>query len=156
MRKRTTGGGWPAVWYSFRKGRAAGGIWKFFKALRSKNACKTCAVGMGGQQGGMRNELGRFPEVCKKAMQAMAADMQGAVKSDFFATYSIPKLQQFSPRELESSGRLTQPVILHRGADYYRPIEWDEALRRITQRLKESSADKTFWYFSGRSSNEAG
>ena len=156
MRKLKTGGGWPAVMYSLRKGRAAGGIWKFFKALSSKNACKTCAVGMGGQNGGMRNELGRFPEVCKKAMQAMAADMQGAVKSDFFATYSIAQLQKFSPRELEFSGRLTQPVILHRGADYYQPIEWDEALRRIATKLKDTAADETFWYFSGRSSNEAG
>ena len=156
MRKLKTGGGWPAVMYSLKKGRAAGGIWKFFKALSSKNACKTCAVGMGGQNGGMRNELGRFPEVCNKAMQAMAADMQGAVKNDFFATYSIAQLQKFSPRELEFSGRLTQPVILHRGADYYQPIEWDEALRRISTKLKATSADETFWYFSGRSSNEAG
>ena len=61
MRKLKSGGGWPAVMYSLKKGRAAGGIWKFFKALSSKNACKTCAVGMGGQRGGMRNELGHFP-----------------------------------------------------------------------------------------------
>lgn len=156
MRKLKTGGGWPAVMYSLKKGRAAGGIWKFFKALSSKNACKTCAVGMGGQRGGMRNEMGRFPEVCKKAMQAMAADMQGGIKNDFFATYSIAQLQKFSPRELEASGRLTQPVILRKGSDYYQLIEWDEALRRIADQLKATLADETFWYFSGRSSNEAG
>jgi hypothetical protein len=65
MRKPKSGGGWPAIWYTIRKGREAGGIWKMWKALRSKNACKTCALGMGGQKGGMVNERGHFPEVCK-------------------------------------------------------------------------------------------
>ena len=37
------------------------------------------ALGMGGQSGGMVNEAGHFPEVCKKSLQAMVADMQGAV-----------------------------------------------------------------------------
>ena len=47
MRKVKTGGGWPAVFYTWRKAREVGGIWKLWKAMRSKNACKTCALGMG-------------------------------------------------------------------------------------------------------------
>ena len=89
MAKVTTGGGWRAVAYTFKKAREAGGLWALWKAMRSKNACKTCALGMGGQQGGMVNEAGRFPEVCKKSLQAMVADMQGAVQSTFFETYSL-------------------------------------------------------------------
>ena len=156
MRKVNSGGGWPAVLYTFRKAREAGGLWKLWKAMRSKNACKTCAVGMGGQQGGMANERGVFPEVCKKSLQAMVADMQGAVKSDFFETYSVPQLQSFSPRELETSGRLTQPMIHRRGENYYQPISWEDAFAKIIGKLKTISADESFWYFSGRSSNEAG
>jgi molybdopterin-dependent oxidoreductase alpha subunit len=156
MRKPKSGGGWPAIWYTLRKGREAGGIWKMWKALRSKNACKTCALGMGGQKGGMVNERGHFPEVCKKSVQAMAADMQGAIKDDFWSTYSIAQLKAFSPRELEACGRLVKPVLYERGRDYYRTIEWDDALGRIADRLKSVPPDETFWYFSGRSSNEAG
>ena len=156
MKKYSSGGGWPAIWYTFRKAREAGGFWKMWKAMRSRNACKTCAVGMGGQKGGMVNELGTFPEVCKKSLQAMAADMQGAIKPEFWSTYSIEQLKKFSPREMESCGRLVQPVLYERGSDYYRPIEWDEAFGRIADKLKSLSADQTFWYFSGRSSNEAG
>ncbi|MCA9172731.1 MAG: molybdopterin-dependent oxidoreductase, partial [Planctomycetales bacterium] len=48
------------------------------------------------------------------------------------------------------------PLLYTRGDNYYRPISWAEALERITSRLKSISADETFWYFSGRSSNEAG
>src|SRR5687767_14419958 len=78
MKRLDSGGGWPAIFYTFRKARESGGLWRFWRAMRSKNACKTCALGMGGQQGGMVNERGHFPEVCKKSLQAMAADMQGA------------------------------------------------------------------------------
>src|SRR6187401_1644606 len=112
MSKVKSGGGWRAIWYTLKKSREVGGIWKRFQAMRSKNACKTCALGMGGQKGGMVNEAGNFPEVCKKSLQAMAADMQGAIKPQFYSTYSVPQLQAFSPRELESCGRLTQPVLL--------------------------------------------
>ncbi|HEV3342192.1 MAG TPA: FdhF/YdeP family oxidoreductase [Pirellulales bacterium] len=155
MRKVKTGGGWPAVWYTLRKGREVGGLWKLWKAMRSKNACKTCAVGMGGQAGGMVNEQGHFPEVCKKSLQAMAADMQGAIRPDFWSTYAVAQLQAFTPRELETCGRITAPVLLRRGEDYYQPIDWDEALSRIVEKLRGTTPDDTFWYFSGRASNEA-
>src|SRR5688500_4639143 len=124
MKKLKSGGGWQAVWYTFRKAREMGGFVKAWGAMRSKNACKTCALGMGGQAGGMVNEIGGFPEVCKKSLQAMAADMQGAIKPEFWQTYSVPQLQKFSPRDLETCGRLVQPVVHLAGEDHYRPIEW--------------------------------
>ncbi|HXT60223.1 MAG TPA: FdhF/YdeP family oxidoreductase, partial [Pirellulales bacterium] len=123
--------------------------------MRTKNACKTCALGMGGQAGGMVNEQGHFPEVCKKSLQAMAADMQGGIRDDFWSTYSIAQLQAFSPRELESCGRITTPLMHERGQDYYRPISWEAALGRLAGKLKRIQPDESFWYFSGRSSNEA-
>ncbi|MBX9791472.1 MAG: FdhF/YdeP family oxidoreductase [Pirellulales bacterium] len=154
MKPVKSGGGWQPIWYTLRKGREVG-YWRLWKAMRSKNACKTCAVGMGGQSGGMVNEAGHFPEVCKKSLQAMAADLQGAIRPDFWSTYSVAQLQAFSPRELESCGRLVQPVLLERGQTYYRPISWEEALRRVITRLRGVMAGEAFWYSSGRSSNEA-
>ena len=154
--KPKSGGGWQAIRYTLSKAREAGGFWRLWKAMRSKNACKTCALGMGGQQGGMVNEAGHFPEVCKKSLQAMVADMQGAIRADFFSTYSLPQLQQFTPRELEACGRLTQPLRLTRGENYYQPISWEAALDKIAAKLRGTPADETFWYVSGRSSNEAG
>ncbi|MBI2823478.1 MAG: FdhF/YdeP family oxidoreductase [Planctomycetia bacterium] len=156
MKNVSSGGGWPAIWYTLRKAREVGGFLKMWKAMRSRNACKTCALGMGGQAGGMVNEAGRFPEVCKKSLQAMASDMQGAIPASFFSTYSIAQLQCLSPRELESCGRLTQPLLHVRGENFYRAISWEEALARIADKLRSLPADETFWYTSGRSSNEAG
>jgi molybdopterin-dependent oxidoreductase alpha subunit len=156
MRKPTSAGGWPAIFYAWRTARRVGGLARMWKALGSKNACKTCALGMGGQRGGMVNEAGRRFEVCKKSIQAMAADMQGAIRADFFNAYAVQQLQRFSPRELEACGRLAQPLIYRRGDDYYRPIDWDQALTRIAGQLRGAPPDEAFFYFSGRSSNEAG
>ncbi|HEX3601232.1 MAG TPA: molybdopterin-dependent oxidoreductase [Lacipirellulaceae bacterium] len=156
MKKYKAGGGWPAVFYTWQKAREAGGILKLWRAMRSKNACKTCALGMGGQRGGMVNELGHFPEVCKKSLQAMVADMQGAVRHEFWQKYTPRELQQLSPRELEACGRLVEPVVYTRETGRYTPITWDDAIGRIVAKLRATSPDETFWYFSGRSSNEAG
>ena len=155
MKRISSGGGWPAVRYAWQKSREVG-LSRMWKALRTKNACKTCALGMGGQKGGMVNEIGGFPEVCKKSLQAMAADMQGAIKPEFWSTYSIEELRNLSPRELESCGRLVQPLLYQQGWKHYRPIEWAQAMERIVGKLKSLPPRQTFWYFSGRSSNEAG
>src|SRR3954449_2426590 len=127
MKKLNAGGGWPAVFYTWKKAREAGGLLKLWRAMRSKNACKTCALGMGGQRGGMVNELGHFPEVCKKSLQAMVADMQAGIQPEFWNKYTIAQLQTLSPRELELCGRISQPVMHVQGEEHYRPIGWGEA-----------------------------
>jgi molybdopterin-dependent oxidoreductase alpha subunit len=155
MKPMRSGGGWAAIAYTWRMARRVG-IRRLWDAMRAKNACKTCALGMGGQAGGMRNELGHWPEVCKKSLQATVADMQAGLRPEFFARYSIAELQALSPRELEWCGRLTTPLFAGPGDTHYRVIEWGEAFRRITDHLRESGPNRTFFYASGRSSNEAG
>ena len=127
-----------------------------WKAMRSRNACKTCALGMGGQQGGMVNEAGRFPEVCKKSVQAMAADLQGAVPKHFFDDSSVERMRAMTSRELEATGRLTRPVCCGPLDSHYRELSWDDAIDRIVKTLRATAQDQSFFYFSGRSSNEAG
>lgn len=151
-------GGWHSIFYTLRAARRVGGLRRMWGALRSRNACKTCALGMGGQRGGMVNEAGRFPEVCKKSVQAMAGDMQGRIRAGFFDEFSFGKLERFSPRELETAGRLTEPLHAGPNDKGYRTITWDEAISRIAAVMRTSrpTPDDTFFYFSGRSSNEAG
>lgn len=151
-----SGGGWPAVRYALRLARRVGGLRRMWAALRSRNACKTCALGMGGRLGGMTDERGRFPEVCKKSMQAMAADMQGRIEPRFFERYSFDELRTFSPRELEHIGRMADPVYAGPDDDRYRVIHWDEAMSRCAAWLRSTSPDENFFYMSGRASNEAG
>ncbi len=149
-------GGWRAIRYTLTKAREAGGLLKLWKAMRTRNACKTCALGMGGQRGGMVNEQGRFPEVCKKSLQAMTADMQAAIPDEFWRRRGVDHLRAMSPRQLETSGRLAAPMRLRRGESHWTPVTWDEAFTSIVAKLHALSPAESFWYFSGRSSNEAG
>jgi len=126
MKPKTTGGGWAAIWYSLRMASRVGWL-RLWNAMRSKNACKTCALGMGGQAGGMRNESGLWPEVCKKSFQAMVADMQAGITPEFFAKFSLTELQALSSRELEWCGRLQTPVYAGPGDTHYRVVDWEFA-----------------------------
>src|SRR5258708_36456686 len=120
MKRLKRGGGWAAILYSLRMANKVG--WRrLWQAMRRKNTCKTCALGMGGQKGGMRNEAGHWPEVCKKSFQAMVADMQGGLEPAFFAKFSLDQLAPLTPRELEWSGRLTTPLIAGPGDTHYPP-----------------------------------
>src|SRR5262245_58140222 len=124
MRRLKSGGGWAASLYSLRQANRVG--WRqMWRAMRAKNACKTCALSMGGQAGGMVNEAGHFPEVCKKSFQAMVADMQAGIRPEFFQKLSIAQLQSLSPRELEWCGRLTQPLHAGPNDTHFQPISWD-------------------------------
>ena len=149
------GGGWPAVWYTIKMARSVG-FRNMWNALTSKNTCKTCALGMGGQSGGMMDEQGHWPEICKKSIQAMAADMQEKIRPSFFHRFTIDQLKKFTSLELEQAGRITDPLLLKPGAHHYKQISWVDAFDRIETKLKQINPNRSFFYFSGRSSNEAG
>ncbi|HEY8513923.1 MAG TPA: FdhF/YdeP family oxidoreductase [Candidatus Binatia bacterium] len=149
------GGGLSALRYTLAKAREAGGVVRLTRRLAAHNACKTCAVGMGGQRGGMRNEAGSFPEVCKKSVQAQAADMQPPIDEAFFATRTVADLERMTGRELEHAGRLGFPVLWRAGEQHYRRCTWDEAYRIAADAMRAAPPERTFFYSSGRSSNEA-
>jgi molybdopterin-dependent oxidoreductase alpha subunit len=155
MKTMSAAGGWAAIRYSLRKSRDAGGLFKLFRRLSSRNACKTCAVGMGGQKGGMKNEAGSWPEVCKKSIQAQAADMQPPIPASVFERLSLDSFLTMDGRTLENLGRIGHPLVLEPGSRGYRPLSWDEALDGIASRFGALRPDELTFYSSGRASNEA-
>lgn len=150
----TVGGGMKKVLYTLRTVQRIG-ISKAGKALRSKNTCKACALGMGGQHGGMTDEQGEFPSVCNKSVQAQSTDIQPAIPDAVFA-HPLSELRELTPHELEHMGRLATPLHKARGDDRFRPIEWDDAITLAAERLAATDPARSFFYASGRSSNEAG
>ncbi|MBC7475450.1 MAG: FdhF/YdeP family oxidoreductase, partial [Candidatus Sericytochromatia bacterium] len=149
------GGGIKAINYSLKVAQKVGNK-NFIEAITSKNTCKTCALGMGGQQGGMKNEAGHFPEICKKSMQANLTDIQPAIAKKVFSKNSIEDFKKMSGRQLEHLGRLNDPLYKSTGDTHYKPVSWDFVIGKIIEKLKVTDANKTFFYSSGRSSNEAG
>lgn len=149
------GGGLAAVVYTINKGREAGGVVELYRRLRSNNACKTCAVGMGGRAGGMVNEAGQFPEVCKKSVQAQAGDMAGPIDEAFFRDTPISRIETMRSVDLQALGRLAFPIIAEPGDEHFRRLSWQDGIERVARALVEADPNETFFYSSGRSSNEA-
>ncbi len=131
------------------------GVGKAAKALTAKNTCKACAYGMGGQRGGMTNELDEFPSVCNKSVQAQSTDIQPPIPHPIFE-HSIDELAELTGREMERLGRLGTPLFRRAGSRHFEPLDWDSALEHAAHRLADIDPQRTFFYSSGRSSNEAG
>jgi molybdopterin-dependent oxidoreductase alpha subunit len=151
----SAGGGVAALSYSLHIARQAGGLVKFYRRMRLRNSCKTCALGMGGQWGGMVNEAGHFPEVCKKSLQAQAGDMQGPVTEDLLERLPFSRMSRMTSAQLERLGRISFPMIAEKDDIGYRRISWDEAWDKTAAAFENTSPDRVFFYSSGRSSNEA-
>ncbi len=154
MSQNPIGGGVKKVLYTLQTVQRIG-VNKAAKALNAKNACKACGFGMGGQMGGMTNEKGEFPSVCNKSVQAQSTDIQPAIPDEVF-DHTLDELRELDGRELEHLGRLGAPIFKAAHDDRYRVIDWDNALEIAARRLRAVNPDRTFFYSSGRSSNEAG
>lgn len=152
--KLPVGGGLKAVRYVMSIAADLGPR-RLAETVRSKNACKACAFGTGGQRGGLHNEHNPGIEICNKNIQAQSGDMRAAIPSAIFTDNSLEELRQLSGRELEALGRLAQPLYKAPGADRYAVIGYDEAIEIIAARLRKTDPQRSFFYSSGRSSNEA-
>ncbi|MFK7830674.1 MAG: FdhF/YdeP family oxidoreductase [Congregibacter sp.] len=148
------GGGAKKVLYTLKTVQRMG-LANSAKALRARNACKACGLGMGGQLGGMTNEAGEFPSVCNKSVQAQSTDVQPPIPPEFFS-HSVEELRELSARELEHAGRLGRPVFKAAGETHFRELDWEEALDVSAQRMAKTDPARAFFYSSGRSSNESG
>lgn len=147
-------GGWKSINYTLKIAGKVG-VNNFVQSVRAKNTCKVCAYGMGGQRGGMVNEFGEHLEICKKSIQAQLTDLQPEIDPSIFKTSSINQLSQLKARELEQLGRLNYPLYKNRSDTHYKVIDWEEALSRIISAFKRNDPSRSFFYASGRSSNEA-
>ncbi|MFK7885922.1 MAG: FdhF/YdeP family oxidoreductase [Gammaproteobacteria bacterium] len=148
------GGGFKKILYTLSTVKKVG-FARAGKVLKSKNTCKACALGMGGQHGGMTNEAGEFPAVCNKSIQAQSSDMQPAIPAEVF-DHPLSDFDELSARELEHLGRLNTPLHKAPDSDRLVPVSWDHAMAVCGQRLNATSPERSFFYASGRSSNEAG
>lgn len=101
-----------------------------------------------------RSALGEY---CENGVKAIAEEAtKRTINADFFAKNSVIDLSKLSDFEIGKLGRLTQPMILKAGSDYYEPLEWEEAFYHIAQELNAlPSPDDALFYTSGRTSNEA-
>jgi molybdopterin-dependent oxidoreductase alpha subunit len=152
-RDSNVGGGFPVIQYWAEQTLSPNGA-KIWQTLFHKSACLSCAWGTGGQKGGFVNEDGEVLQRCAKSVEAIASELQPAISQNFFQQYNIAQLQRLTSQEADKLGRLSYPVILRAGRNYYEPISWEEIDSIATTAFRQPPA-RIASYSSGRSSNEA-
>ncbi|MCH6560023.1 molybdopterin-dependent oxidoreductase, partial [candidate division KSB1 bacterium] len=80
---------------------------------------------------------------------------QAGIPAKCFENTSIDDLSKFTGRDLESMGRLIQPLYLSEGATHFQVINWEDALTKLLENWQAVTPDRSFFYTSGRSSMEA-
>src|SRR5436190_7540243 len=96
-------------------------------------------------------------EFCENGAKHVAEEATTKrVTPEFFKQWSVADLLQQSDQWLGAQGRLTHPMLLHRGASHYEPVSWDDAFELIAAELNSVNyPDQAIFYTSGRTSNEA-
>ena len=141
--KHVIGGGFKKVLYTLNTVRRIG-VKNAAKALTAQNACKACGLGMGGQRGGMVNELDEYPSVCNKSVQAQSTDIQGPIPLPVFE-HTLDEFKELSAQEIERLGRLGVPLFKAKGANKFVPVSWDDALELAINRFKSSAPERSFF-----------
>jgi len=95
-------------------------------------------------------------EFCENGAKAVAEEATlKRVTPGFFSLHSLAELNQQTEYWLGQQGRITEPMILREGATHYEALSWDEAFSLIAQELNGTDPNRSVFYTSGRTSNEA-
>lgn len=153
---RTKAAGAEAVGVALAHVVSQAGIVRGMKALNSLNRfggvdCPGCAWP---DPDDHRSSLGEY---CENGAKAIAEEATTRVVDEqFFSRNDVVTLSQWTDYEIGKAGRLTHPMILEKGESHYRPITWDRAFQRIAEFLRnQTTPDRSAFYTSGRTSNEA-
>ena len=98
-----------------------------------------------------------FAEFCENGAKAVADEgTRSRADANFWSKWSVSELSKQSDHWLNSQGRITQPMILLPGTEYYVPITWNDSFDLIADNLVSlADPNEAIFYTSGRTSNEA-
>jgi len=97
MKRPKSGGGWKAIGYTLTLAKPrrlvadveGASLEERLQDMRGRHGRATWRNGQ---------RRGHFPEVCKKSVQAMASDMQGAIRPDSSSRWTFPASAPFTAR----------------------------------------------------------
>lgn len=103
------------------------------------------------------DERSRLGEYCENGAKALAEEATSKkIGAEFFRENSVYDLAKLTDFEISQLGRLAEPMYLPKGGTHYQPISWDDAFKKIAEKLNAlDSPDEAIFYTSGRTSNEA-
>ncbi|MDR5775191.1 MULTISPECIES: FdhF/YdeP family oxidoreductase [unclassified Caballeronia] len=94
-------------------------------------------------------------EFCENGARATAWELtKKRIDQDFFAHHTLAGLTAWTDFELESQGRLTEPMRYDAATDRYVPVPWQQAFDEIGAMLRDARPKRSVFYTSGRASLE--
>jgi molybdopterin-dependent oxidoreductase alpha subunit len=148
--------GIPAVYEAFKDVMQETGPLRGMGALLKMNQkggfdCSSCAWP------DPDDDRSSIAEYCENGAKALAEEATTKkLDEKFFAQNSVADLAKLNDYEIGKKGRIAQPVYLPAGATHYQPISWDDAFKKIADKLNSlASPNEAAFYTSGRTSNEA-
>ena len=147
--------GLPAVQVALERSWEQAGVIRTARALARVNHrqgfdCPGCAWP------DAQDHRRRPAEFCENGAKAVAEETTlRTVTRDFFGAHPVSELLQRTDYWLGAQGRLAEPMVVRPGSDHYTPISWDDAFDLIAEELRAAGPDRSVFYTSGRTSNEA-
>jgi molybdopterin-dependent oxidoreductase alpha subunit len=148
-------GGIPAIVVTAKTAFSEMGVVRGVRTLLQLNQtggfdCPGCAWP---EPDGQRSHV----EFCENGAKHVADEATTKrVTPEFFRQWSVADLAGKSDHWLGKLGRITEPLVLRRGATNYDAISWDDAFALIAGELNAlAHPDEAVFYTSGRTSNEA-
>ncbi|MAH52881.1 MAG: hypothetical protein CMK51_01995, partial [Proteobacteria bacterium] len=77
------------------------------------------------------------------------------ISGELFETTKLSELKKLSAKELLDLGQIEYPLYKSTEDETYSLISYERASELITRRIEQSNPENSFFYASGRSSNEA-
>jgi len=155
MKKARAAGGVPAIIATIKSLSEETGLVRGVRTLLTVNQsggvdCPGCAWPEPDQK---RSHF----EFCENGAKHIADEATTKrVTPEFFKKWSVAELAAQSDQWLNAQGRLTHPMLLHRDATHYEPVNWDDAFELLSGELNSLNyPDQAVFYTSGRTSNEA-
>lgn len=153
---KTEAAGFTAVVKSFEhvfRQTDLGRGWKALVKLNQKDGydCPSCAWP---DPDGHRSSIAEY---CESGAKAVADEVmtRHTASPVLFQRYSVAELLEKTDFWLGQQGRLTQPMILTKGATHYQPIDWEDAFALVADHLNAlASPNEAIFYTSGRTANE--
>lgn len=117
-----------------------GYAWK----VLSKGVCDGCALGVAG----FHDWTIDGAHLCMTRLNLLRLNTMRAFKPELLA--NLDSLKNKSNAELRELGRIPCPLIRKKGETGFQPISWDDATRRIADRIKTSNAQRIAFFLTSR------
>ena len=95
-------------------------------------------------------------EFCENGAKATLWELDSRrAGAEFFQEHSVSELRAWHDHELETAGRLTEPLKYDHASDRYVSVDWEEAFADIGRELKRLDPKQAVFYASGHAGLEA-